>query len=231
MSARRLLLTAAAVLLAAPQTLDAQLLDRLKKTVRDVKETVEDVESVRCAAQGVCGDVQMSEYFDPAAYESLAVTVFDGSGEFGGEATDGIVRDAFEKRLLQNGYLLASSSDASQVRERIGRSEEAWTDADLAQLKEFIHGIDAVLVVDIRRVDMGRCELDGRANAGTEVTVQMSARWLHVDAGDVPWVATHQSSVCRSPSEGTAIRGTALETTAQELATALPAQEGEGNLQ
>ena len=199
---------------------DAQLLDRLKKKVSETKNAVSDARSIRCDVQGVCGTVRQSELFEPGSYESIAVTVFDGTGRFGDAGTQGMVRDAFESRLVENGYLLAASSDAEQVRTQMARGD-AWTDEDLAQLKDFIKGIDAVVVVDMRRVDAGRCAVDGQANAGLQTTVHLSARWLHVDAGDVPWVATHKATICHEGTLAEA-QATALETAAAQLATSLP---------
>jgi hypothetical protein len=96
----------------------------------------------------------------------------------------------------------------------------AWTDEELAQLKDFVQGIDAVVVVDMRRVDAGRCEVDGRPD-GIQATVHLSARWLHVDAGDVPWVATHKATVCAGTTLAEA-QAAALEAVATQLATTLP---------
>ena len=61
---------------------DAQLLDRLKKKVSEPKNAVSDARSIRCDVQGVCGTVRQSELFEPGSYESIAVTVFDGTGRF-----------------------------------------------------------------------------------------------------------------------------------------------------
>lgn len=202
---------------------DAQLLDRLKKKVSETKNAVSDARSIRCDVQGVCGTVRQSELFEPGSYESIAVTVFDGTGRFRDAGTQGMVRDAFESRLVENGYLLAASSDAEQVRTQMARGD-AWTDEDLAQLKDFIKGIDAVVVVDMRRVDAGRCAVDGQANAGLQTTVHLSARWLHVDAGDVPWVATHKASVCEAAELATA-QTSAIQTAAAQLATSLPVRK------
>jgi hypothetical protein len=199
---------------------EAQLFDKLKKKVAETKTAVSDARSIRCDVQGVCGTVRRSDLFEPSGYESIAVTVFDGTGRFREAGTQGMVRDAFESRLVENGYLLAASSDAEEVRAKMARGA-AWTDEDLAQLKDFVKGIDAVVVVDMRRVDVGRCEVDGRADAGIQATVHLSARWLHVDAGDVPWVATHKATVCHAGALGEA-QALALETVAAQLATSLP---------
>jgi hypothetical protein len=211
------LLTAASALLDAA---DAQLLDRLKKKVAATKGTIADARSIRCDVQGVCGTVQQSDLFEPGAYESIAVSVFDGTGRFRDPGTEGIVRDAFESRLVDNGYLLAANADADQVRARMARGN-TWTDEELAQLKEFIKGIDAVVVVEVRRVDVGQCAIDGQAGRGMQATAHVSARWLHVDAGDVPWVATHKASVCEDAALQTA-QTTAIQTAAAQLATSLP---------
>lgn len=209
---------AAGVLVAVPRPLDAQLLKKLRDKVEDVKNTVDDARSLRCEAQGVCGDVSMSDLFEPGAYESLAVVVFDGTGRFGDAGTLGMVGDHFQRRLLENGYLLAASADAEEVRTRMARGD-AWTDEELAQLRDFIHNIDAVLVVDMRSVEFGACEFDGRA--ATQVSVHMSARWLHVDVGDVPWVATHSVTTCERGGAPD-VQAAALEAVASQLVTALP---------
>jgi hypothetical protein len=225
MTASRSLLIAAIVsaLGAVTDRGDAQLLDRLKKKVTETKNAVSDARSIRCDVQGVCGTVRQSDLFEPSSYESIAVTVFDGTGRFREAGTQGMVRDAFESRLVQNGYLLAASSDAEQVRTQMARGD-AWTDEELAQMKDFVKGIDAVVVVDMRRVDAGRCAVDGRPDAGLQATVHLSARWLHVDAGDVPWVATHKATICQEGTLGEA-QATALETVAAQLATSLPVRK------
>jgi hypothetical protein len=55
-----------------------------------------------------------------------------------------------------------------------------------------------------------------------QATVHLSARWVHVDAGDVPWVATHKATVCEN---GPTALTTALQTAASQLATALPRRD------
>ena len=226
----RLFLFVAGSCLLAPGVLQAQLggfgdlIRDASDAARSARETVEDARALQCDVQGVCGEVQQSEFFDPVGYESLAVTVFDGTRRFSGTGSENLVRDAFEGRLLQNGYLLAASADVNEVRDQMGRSPQSWTDAELAQIRDFVDGIDAVLVIDIRSADMARCEYRGQPNAGNEATVYLSARWLNVDAGDVPWVASHNASVCEDVSSGTTIFAVALETAAEQLATTLPSR-------
>lgn len=211
-------LVVAGALLAAAAPAEAQLKDRIKKSVADATETMDDVREVRCDVQGVCGEISQSELFAPELYSSLAVTVFDGSQRFRNQNLDGLVRGPFEGQLLENGFLLAASTDAAAVRERIGRSEEAWADEQLAQLKDFVEGVDAVLVVQIDAVDLGRCQLD-RAY-GTSATVHLSARFLNVDAGDIPWIGKHRATSCEDG--GAAALTAALEKVTSQLASALP---------
>jgi hypothetical protein len=51
----------------------------------------------------------------------------------------------------------------------------------------------------------------------------MSARWLNVDLGDIPWVAQHEATICEDG--GLQALNTALETTARQLATNLPSRD------
>ena len=225
MTAARILLlaTLATAAAALSEPASAQLLDRLKKKVAATKTAVTDAQAIRCDVQGVCGTVRKSDLFEPNAYESIAVSVFDGTGRFRDAGTQGIVRDAFESRLIDNGYLLAANADADQVRKQIARGT-SWTDEELAQLKEFVSGIDAVVVVDLRRVDIGQCAIEGNPAGGIQATAHVSARWLHVDAGDVPWVATHKASVCEAAELATA-QTSAIQTAAAQLATSLPVRK------
>ncbi len=220
MTAPRLFIStfAVAVLLAQPAPAEAQFLDKLKKKVSQAKDAMTEAS---CALG--CGDVRKSDLFDGASYESLAVSVFDGTGQFQTQGTLGIVRDVFESRLLKNGYMLAADADANKVRARMARGNE-WTDADLAQLKEFVNNIDAVLIVDLRKVDTGRCTFNKQPNAGVSATVHLSARWVHVDAGDVPWVATHKAAICQQ-SANPELLTKALEAAAIQLTTSLPARK------
>lgn len=219
-------LLVAVPLLAAPTPAGAQLsklLDNAKRQVNEAKGSVADARSLRCDVQGVCGDIKKSPNFSPQSYESVAVTVFDGTGTFRGAGTLGTVRDAFESKLVANGFLLAASSDADAVREKIARGQNGWTDEDLKQLKEFINGIDAVLVVEIRQLDRGYCKLGGsRPRNGSEATVGISVRWLNPDAGDIPWVGTHRVTLCEENTQAATLATTALKTVATQLATALP---------
>lgn len=216
-----LLVALASVAGALYQPADAQKwLDRVKKRVTETKNTLGDAQDLRCEVQGVCGTIRKSNLFAPDAYESVAVTAFDGTGRYGDAGTLGLLRDAFEGRLVDKGYMLAANTDADKVRAQMARGA-AWTDEQLAQLKEFVNGIDAVLVVDVRRVDLGRCELNGQPAAGLQATAHISARWVHVDAGDVPWVATHKASICEDPELQTA-QTNAIDTAARQLATSLP---------
>lgn len=204
----------------------AQILDGLKEkvsgvsgSVSDVKDLVSDARGVRCEVEGVCGEIQAAPSFAPEMYTSLAVTFSDASRRFARQPVDGLVRGIFEGQLLENGFLMAASSDVAAVQERIARGESGWSDQDLAQLQDFIHGIDAVLVTEVSRVDLGRCEL-GSGGHGTEATVHVSARWLNVDAGDIPWLGRHWATVCEDGG-AQALTG-ALEKASVQLAGALP---------
>lgn len=222
------LLLATALLAGTPAPGDAQftrVLDQARKQLDKAKETVADARALRCGAQGVCGEIRQAEHFAPASYESVAVTVFDGTNHFRTPGIQGMVRDAFESSLVKGGYLLAASSDAAAVREKIARGADAWSDEELKQLKEFVHGIDAVVVIEIRQLDVGRCLLAGdRARYGTEATAHISVRWLNADAGDIPWVATHKATVCEETTPAAAPTA-ALEAAAAQLAGSLPTRQ------
>jgi hypothetical protein len=219
MTARRVLIAAiaASLLAAIPQAAHAQFLDKLKKKVTQARDAMTEAS---CALG--CGTVRKSELFDGNAYESVAVTVLDGTGYFQNDGTLGLVRDVFESRVVKNGYMLAADADAEKARARMARGS-AWTDQELAQLKEFVDNIDAVVVIDLRKLDMGRCTLNNQPNSGAQATVYLSARWLQVDGGDVPWVATHNASVCQA--SGTPdLMTKALQAAATQLTTSLPAR-------
>lgn len=207
---------AAVILLGTPVPCAAQLGDFLNQVKDDV---VGEVRSVDCFARGNCGDVVEADHFSADNYESIAVTVFDGTGRFRSSGIQGTVRNIFEGQLIQNGFLLAASSDADEVQAMIAREEDGWSDQDLAQLKDFVHGIDAVLVLEIQQVVVSTCSL--RNDVGTEATAYLSARWLNVDAGDIPWVATHDATICRKQHAG-APPHEAVEAVAEQLAKALP---------
>lgn len=212
---------AAVILVGTPVPCAAQLGDFLNQVKNDV---VGEVRSVDCFARGNCGEVDQADHFSPDNYESIAVTVFDGTGRFQSSGIQGTVRDIFEGRLIQNGFLLAASSDADSVQAMIAREEDAWSDQDLAQLKDFVHGIDAVLVLEIQQLLISTCEPSrDRNQVGTGATAYLSARWLNVDAGDIPWVATHDATICRRQHTGVP-PNEALEAVAEQLAKALPAR-------
>ncbi len=200
----------------------AQVLDRIRDRVTDAKSVVTDARELRCEVQGACGRVSKSELFTPEAYETLAVAVFDVTRRAGTPAMLAVARDAFESTILTRGYVLAAHTDAEKVRTRIGASRDAWTDERLAQLRDFIDGIDAVLVVDIRSVVMGTCPVrrDGRNVTGRQATLSLSARWLNTDVGDVPWVAVHEATVCQD--RGSDLVAQALATASKQLATTIP---------
>jgi hypothetical protein len=223
-------LLAASTLLVIPSSAPAQiakLIDRAKREVNEAKGTVANARTLQCEVRGVCGDIRQSEHFAPDSYESVAVTVFDGTNQFRSPGILGVVRDAFESKLVTNGFLLAASSDASAVREKIARGENGWTDDDLKQLKDFVNGIDAVIVVDIREFERGYCTIDAkpRPRNGTEATVHLSVRWLNPDAGDIPWVGTHRVTVCEERTQAAALPATALKLAASQLANSLPTRK------
>lgn len=206
---------------------EAQLLKKLQAKVAEAKGSLADARAVRCEVQGVCGEVWKSDLFAPNAYETLAVAIFDATRRYGSEDMQGIARDPFEGGLIENGYLLAASTETQVVQQRIGGGTGEWTDERLAQLKDFIDNIDAVLVIDIRQLEISRCTLEknNRTVPATAVSVSLSARWLNVDVGDVPWVARHNVSVCEDG--GAAALTSALGTAAAQLATNLPARDGQ----
>lgn len=208
-----------------PAAASAQInLDRLRNQVSKVKESVDDARALRCDVQGVCGEVWKSDLFAPDAYETMAVAVFDQTNRYRGEDMQLVARDPFEGGLIENGFLLAGSTESAKIQERIGGGKEEWTDERLTQLKDFVGGIDAVLVIDIQQLQMGRCTMkkDDRDVAAMEISVSLSARWLNVDVGDIPWVARHRVTVCEDG--GQAALSAALETAASQLATNLPAR-------
>lgn len=220
-------LLAAAICLVTPEPTAAQfgkVLEKAKKHVGQAKETVDDAREIRCDVQGVCGEVTQAGHFAPESYESVAVTVFDGTAHYRSAGIQGMVRDMFESVLVGNGFLLAANSDAASVREMIAKGEGEWADEELEQLKDFIHGIDAVIVVEIRQLEVGRCQISDGNRYGSEATVHLSVRWLNVDAGDVPWVATHSATEC-TEGGSTAASTEALETVASQLATTLPVRD------
>lgn len=212
----------AIVLLLPTVPAEAQLLKQLKDRVREAKGSIADARAVRCELQGVCGEVWKSGLFSPDAYETVAVAVSDATRRYGSADMQGMARDPFEGGLIENGFLLAASTETEKVQQRIGGGKEEWSDERLAQLRDFISDIDAVLVIDIRQLQMGRCtiEKNNRELPATEISVSLSARWLNVDVGDVPWVARHSVSVCEDG--GPAALASALETAARQLATNLP---------
>ena len=227
MSSRMLAVLVAVVALplsGAP--VDAQLLKKLQQKVAEAKGSIAEARAVRCEVQGVCGQVWKSDVFSPDAYETLAVAVFDETRRYATDDMQGLARDPFEGGLIENGFMLAASTETQKVQQRIGGGKEEWTDERLAQLKDFITGVDAVLVIDIRQFQMSRCTLekDNRTVPATSVTVSLSARWLNVDVGDVPWVARHSVSVCEDG--GPTALASALATAASQLATNLPARGG-----
>lgn len=189
-----------------------QQLSRAAETVRGAREFA-------CSLKGVCGTVEVSEHFSPDNYESVAVTTFDGTGSFRTDGSLGLVRDAFEGTLVRGGYLLAANSNPEAVRNLASRGDGNWSPQELAQLRQFITGVDAVIVVHVRQVDLGRCDLGNRAS-GYQATVHLAVRWLNVDAGDLPWVATHQATACSASSAAALTE--ALQMTAGQLAGTLP---------
>lgn len=207
---------AAVILVGTPVPCAAQLGDFLNQVKNDV---VGEVRSVDCFARGNCGEVDQAEHFSPGNYESIAVTVFDGTGQFRTPGVQGMVRDIFEGQLIENGFMLAASSDADSVQAMIAREEDAWSDQELAQLKDFVHGIDAVLVLEIHQLDVGTCRTSNRT--GTAATAYLSSRWLNVDAGDIPWMASHHAKICRREHSGVPPTE-ALEAASEQLAKALP---------
>ena len=224
MSGRTFAIVTALAISALALPADAQVLRRIRNAVAEAKETIADARAVRCEVQGVCGEVWKSDVFTPDAYETLAVAVADGTGRYRTEAQQGLARDPFEGGLIEKGFLLAASTDAEKVQARIGGGKDEWTDEKLNQLKDFISGIDAVLVIDIRELRLARCtiEKDKQQIAATQVSLSISARWLNVDVGDIPWVARHSVTICEDG--GAEALTVALETAAAQLATNLPAR-------
>jgi hypothetical protein len=216
---RSLFVVLAAGCLVAPPLSAQGILDRVRQRVGEVTEAVQGVREVACHVQRACGTIQKAEHFAAASYESVAVTTFDGTHAFRLDGALGQVRDAFEGTLVRGGFMLAANSNPQGVQELAARGEGNWSQEELAQLRQFITGVDAVIVVHIRRLDLGRCELTG-GSRGRLATVHLAARWLNVDAGDVPWVATHRATACTNDLDTAATQ--ALQSAAAQLATSLP---------
>ncbi|HEU4882332.1 MAG TPA: hypothetical protein VFT45_08810 [Longimicrobium sp.] len=210
---------AAGCLAATPLSAQLGFLGRVRQGIDRVTGTVQEARDVMCEVQRACGTVQRAEHFAPASYESVAVTTFDGTHAFVLDGALGQVRDAFEGTLVRGGFLLAANSNPQGVEELAARGEGNWSQEALAQLRQFINGVDAVIVVHIRRLDVGRCETaDG--SRGHQATVHLAVRWLNADAGDVPWVATHRATTCASDLNTAATQ--ALQSAAAQLAASLP---------
>jgi hypothetical protein len=216
---RSIFVVIAAVCLAAPPLSAQGILDRVRHRVGQVTEAVQGAREILCDVQLACGSIQQAEHFAAASYESVAVTTFDGSRSFRSDGALGQVRDAFEGTLVRGGFLLAANSNPQGVQELVARGDGNWSQEELAQLRRFITGVDAIIVVHIRQLDVGRCELANGSN-GRRATVHLAVRWLNVDAGDVPWVATHRASACTTDSD--LARTEALQTAAAQLAASLP---------
>lgn len=218
----------AAALAAAPSPCAAQLGKLLEKgrVLMDQANTVlEDARGLGCDLRGACGNVDKAAHFAPRSYESVAVTVFDGTSSYDSRGSQGMVRDEFERKLVGNGFLLAANSDAARIREMIAKGDGNWTDQQLQQLREFVQGIDAIVVVEIRKLDTAPCRGSSAQNGrDSEATVHLSVRWLNVDAGDIPWVATHKAAACEGDYD--AARTAALQAASSQLAGILPNRRG-----
>lgn len=221
------LFVAVAALLVVPESGTAQMgsiVKKLQSKVEETEETLSGVDQLGCDVAGRCGDVTRAEHFSPLSYQTLAVTVFDGTRRFASPGVQGMVQDAFESALVEKGYLLAAGTDARGIQQKLSQTDQReWSNAQLAQLKDLVQNIDAVLVVDIRQLDRDLCEVDGNPY-GSLARVHLSARWLNADAGDVPWVAEHHAEAC-DEGRGTTASTEALQTVASQLASVLPSRD------
>lgn len=204
---------------ATPLSGQLGLLRKARERIGQVTSVVQGTRDVACGLKRVCGTVQVAEHFSPDTYESVAVTTFDGTGSFRTDGALGLIRDEFEGTLVSGGFLLAANSNPEAVQNLAARGDANWSQQELAQLRQFIIGVDAVIVVHIRQIDIARCELPN-GSVGHQATVHLAVRWLNVDAGDVPWVATHQATACSAAT--TAARTEALQTAAAQLSGTLP---------
>lgn len=194
-------------------------LRKARERIGQVTDVVQGTRSIACGLRRVCGTVQVAEHFSPESYESLAVTTFDGTASFDTDGALGLIRDEFEGMLVGGGFLLAANSNPAAVQNLVARGEANWSQQELAQLRQFITGVDAVIVVHIRQVDVGRCELPN-GSMGRQATVHLAVRWLNVDAGEIPWVATHQATACSAAV--TSALTEALQAAAAQLSGTLP---------
>jgi hypothetical protein len=210
---------AAGCLAATPLSAQPGFLGRVRQGFDQLTGTVQQARDVMCEVQRACGTIQRAEHFAPGSYESVAVTTFDGTHAFRLDGALGQVRDAFEGTLVRGGFLLAANSNPQGVQELVARGEGNWGQQELAQLRQFITDVDAVIVVHIRRLDVSRCEVAG-GSGGRLATVHLAVRWLNVDAGDVPWVATHRATACTNDLDTAATQ--ALQSAAAQLAASLP---------
>jgi hypothetical protein len=195
------------------------ILNRVRQGIGQVTEFVQDAQGVMCKVERACATIQAADYFSSASYESVAVTTFDGTRAFESDGALGLVRDAFEGTLVAEGFMLAANSNPEAVQALVARGDGNWGEAELVQLRQFITGVDAVIVVHIRQVDVGRCELpDG--SRGRRATIHLAVRWLNVDGGDIPWVATHYVAACARNAD--TAQTNALRAAATQLAAMLP---------
>jgi hypothetical protein len=216
--ATRLLWPALLAVLVLPLALPAQdIIDRARRQLDRINETTRQVRGLDCEVRGKCGTVRQSADFAPGRYSSLAVAVADASRRVR-ENHLGQVRDIFEGALIENDYLLAPDASMTRVRQMFQRDRESWSEKDLEQLAEFVTNIDAVLLVTIQDVSTDRCQIDDRY--ATEITVDISVRWLNTPEGDVPWTGTHSASTCTQRNSDSL--GEALEKVSSQLASRLP---------
>lgn len=210
--------TTLSFLLVAATAAPAQsILDRARKALDGATSTAESVSELRCDIQGVCGTIRISADFAPRRYSSLAVAVTDGSRRLSPGDLN-VARDIFEGELITHGYMIAPNADVSKVRDLFAKGDASWSDRELKELAEFVTGIDAVLVLDIRQADRGQCRIGKRS--GAEAAVELSARWLNTPAGDVPWIGLHEADACAT-RESTALHD-AIEKVSRQLAAQLP---------
>lgn len=211
-------------LVAAATPADAQLnrmLNRVQRGVNQVSRAVQDARAVRCDVQGVCGNIQVAAHFDPASYQSVAVTLFDETGQFSTVGVMGQVRDAFEGPLVRGGYRLAANTNPQAVQGLTARGSGELDPQALAQVRQFIAGVDAVIVVHLRQLREGACKQDDDS-PGVSATLHIAVRWLNADVGDVPWLGTHQATACAMDAQ--TARGEVVETVTNQLAGVLPSR-------
>lgn len=164
--------------------------------------------------------------FNPSSYATLGVYLENQSGSRYEEGVLRSLEDEFMRAVLQGGYSLASRSDIERLVREQRLQSSSVTEEAIARLGRTLN-VPAIIIVTVNSISTSTRPapmLDNRPLQFYRTVVEISARLIGAERGEVLWLASHTHGYNFDSSDGDRreMEGRALRHVAGIVASGLP---------